>query len=161
MLALAAKRSLGAHPFLTTPEHTRVAREILGAGPLLVPEQKVVLEPDPVKAREIARGALDFYLTKPNYAASIRRLGFGEDDFADGGSDRLVDALVAWGDMDAVLERIAEHHQAGADHVAVQVLTGQSDFGTAEQRRLPRREYRELARALYSPTPRDLHYTGG
>lgn len=139
-LRLAAERSAGAHPYLTTPEHTRRAREILGAGPLLAPEQKIVLEPDSSRAREIARGGLEMYLGLPNYTNNLLRLGFTEDDIAGGGSDRLVDATVAWGGRDAALARIAEHHDAGADHVCVQVLTGESG--------LPRREYRNLAEAL-------------
>ncbi|MQA10875.1 MAG: TIGR03620 family F420-dependent LLM class oxidoreductase [Pseudonocardiaceae bacterium] len=139
-LRLAGERSAGAHPYLTTPEHTRQAREILGGGPLLAPEQKVVLEADPARAREIARSGLEFYLRLPNYVNNWRRLGFTEDDFADGGSDRLVDALVVWGSLDAVRRRITEHHDAGADHVCLQVLTADSG--------LPRREYRILAEAL-------------
>ncbi|MFL6074940.1 MAG: TIGR03620 family F420-dependent LLM class oxidoreductase [Mycobacteriales bacterium] len=148
MLELAARRGAGAHPFLVTPEHTRWAREILGYGPLLAPEQKVVLERDPATARDIARRALDFYLTKRNYAVTLLRLGFTEDDLAGGGSDRLVDALVAWGDVDAVVARIHDHHLAGADHVAVQPLTADTDFIAPERRRLPVAQYRRLAEAL-------------
>ncbi|WP_141584876.1 LLM class F420-dependent oxidoreductase [Actinomadura sp. WMMA1423] len=122
-LRLAAERTAGAHPYLTTPEHTRSAREILGAGPLLAPEQKVVLEPDPVRARAIARQTLGRYLALRNYVASFERLGFTGDDFAGGGSDALVDALVAHGDVAAVAARLAAHLEAGADNVAVQVLT--------------------------------------
>ncbi len=148
MLALSAARSRGAHPFLITPEHTASARTALGQGPLLAPEQKVVLEADPSTARAIARQALEFYLSKRGYATNLRRLGFSEDDLADGGSDRLVDATVAWGDADTVLARIAEHHQAGADHVAIQLLTWETDSPDRTQRRLPRAEYRRLAEAL-------------
>lgn len=150
MLELAARRSTGAHPFLTTPGHTHRAREILGDGPLLAPEQKVVIETDARTARAIARSALNFYLTKPNYAASLRRQGFSESDLAAGGSDRLVDALVAWGSLDTVLARVDEHHRAGADHVAIQVLTANTHAPSAERRRLPHREYRELVAALSS-----------
>ncbi|MES9542583.1 LLM class F420-dependent oxidoreductase [Spirillospora sp. NPDC049024] len=123
VLRLAAERAAGAHPYLTTPEHTRSAREVLGAGPLLAPEQKVVLEPDPVRARAIARETLGRYLGLRNYVASFERLGFTGDDFAGGGSDALVDALVAHGDAAAVTERLTAHLDAGADSVAVQVLT--------------------------------------
>lgn len=123
VLRLAAERAAGAHPYLTTPEHTRSAREILGAGPLLAPEQKVVLEPDPARARAIAREALGRYLGLGNYVASFERLGFTAEDFAGGGSDALVDALVAHGDAAAVAARLAAHLEAGADNVAVQVLT--------------------------------------
>ncbi|MFK4087978.1 LLM class F420-dependent oxidoreductase [Kribbella sp. NPDC020789] len=145
MLELAAARSRGAHPFLTTPEHTAEARAVLGSGPVLAPELKVVLETDPVEARAIARQALDFYLSKRGYATNLRRLGFTDDDLQNGGSDRLVDAVVAWGDPDTVQSRIAEHHQAGADHVAVQLLNRTTDGLPQPNRRLPRADYRQLA----------------
>jgi probable F420-dependent oxidoreductase len=121
-LRLARDRAAGAHPYLTTPEHTARAREILGAGKLLVPEQKVVLTTDPAQARAIARERLALYLGLPNYTNTWLRLGFTEADLADGGSDRLVDGLVAWGDADAIRERVAAHWEAGADQVALQVL---------------------------------------
>ena len=140
MLRLAAQRSAGAHPYLVTPEHTRQAREVLGAGPLLAPEQKVVLETDPATAREIGRKSVSFYLRAPNYTSNLRRLGFTEDDISGGGSDRLIDALVAWGGTGAVAGRIREHHQAGADHVAIQVLTADGS--------LPRAQWRQIAEAL-------------
>jgi probable F420-dependent oxidoreductase len=142
MLRLAAERTAGAHPYLVTPEHTRRAREVLGAGPLLAPEQKVVLETGPATAREIGRTSVSYYLQAPNYTRNLLRLGFAEDDFTGGGSDRLIDALVAWGDTGAVLGRIREHHDAGADHVAIQVLTADGS--------LPRAQWRELAQALHS-----------
>jgi probable F420-dependent oxidoreductase len=124
VLRLAAERSLGAHPYLVTPEHTRRAREILGAGPLLAPEQKVVLNPDPAAARAIGRpGIANPYLALVNYTSNLRRLGFADADFADGGSDRLIDALLGHGDAATVARRITEHFDAGADHVAVQLLT--------------------------------------
>ncbi|HEY7046692.1 MAG TPA: LLM class F420-dependent oxidoreductase [Jatrophihabitantaceae bacterium] len=148
MLELAARRSTGAHPFLTTPDHTHRAREILGHGPLLAPEQMVVIETDEHTARAVARNALEFYLTKPNYAASLRRQGFSDGDLAAGGSDRLVDALVAWGSLDTVLARVDQHRQAGADHVAIQVLTPDTHGVPAHLRRLPHIEYRELAAAI-------------
>lgn len=139
MLALAGARSAGAHPYLVTPEHTRRAREILGPEPLLAPEQMAVLETDPARAREIARAALHMYLQAPNYVASLQRLGFSQDDIGQA-SDRLVDALVVWGDEEAVARRVAEHHQAGAGHVCVQVLTGEPG--------LPRAGWRALAGVL-------------
>lgn len=139
MLALAASRTAGAHPYLVTPEHTRQAREVLGDGPLLAPEQKAVLETDPARARELARGALHIYLQAPNYIANLLRLGFTEDDISQA-SDRLVDSLVVWGDETAIARRVAEHHAAGADHVCVQVVTGEPA--------LPRSEWRTLAPAL-------------
>ncbi|WP_410789035.1 LLM class F420-dependent oxidoreductase [Kribbella sp. C-35] len=148
MLALAAARSRGAHSFLITPEHTAIARTALGDGPVLAPEQKVVLESDPSTARAIARQALDFYLSKRGYTTNLRRLGFTDDDFAHGGSDRLVDATVAWGDLETVRARVKEHHDAGADHVAVQLLTWQTDAPNRTSRRLPGEGYRRLADAL-------------
>ncbi|HWC82793.1 MAG TPA: LLM class F420-dependent oxidoreductase [Pseudonocardiaceae bacterium] len=134
VLKLSAQRTAGAHPYFTTPEHTRQAREILGQGVLLAPEQKVVLETDAAKARDIGRRTLGFYLRLVNYRNSFLRLGFTEADFADGGSDRLVDATVAWGDAGTVAARIAQHHQAGADHVAVQVLGADNPLPIAELR---------------------------
>jgi probable F420-dependent oxidoreductase len=140
MLALAADRSAGAFPYLVTPEHTRRAREIIGTASLLTPEQTVVLETDPYKARAIAREGLASYLGLPNYTNNWLRLGFTEDDLASGGSDRLVDALVAWGDAATVCARIQEHYQAGADHVCIQVLTGKPE--------IPLGAYSALAKAL-------------
>ena len=123
VLRLAAERSAGAHPYLVTPEHTRQARQILGDGPLLAPEQKVVLETDPVQARAIGRPYVQNpYLGLTNYLNSLRRLGWTDADFADGGSDALIDALVVHGDAAAIARGIAAHLDAGADHVAVQVL---------------------------------------
>jgi len=142
MLTLAARRAAGAHPYFVPPEHTARAREILGDGPLLAPEQAVVLETDPALARQIARSHTEYYLSAPNYTSNLRRLGFGDADLEGGGSDRLIDAVVAWGDVATVAERVREHHQAGADHVCVQVLTATS--GEA----FPRAEYRALAEAL-------------
>ena len=141
MLALAADRADGAHPYNVPPEHTARAREILGPAKLLAPEQAVVLETDPVEARRIGRGHLAIYLDLPNYMNNLRRFGITDDDIAEGGSDRLVDTLVAWGDVDAIRARVRAHLDAGADHVAVQVLT--PDRGT-----LPLDEWRELAPVL-------------
>ncbi|MFJ6747452.1 LLM class F420-dependent oxidoreductase [Streptomyces sp. NPDC091266] len=137
MLELARDRTAGAHPYFVTPEHTARAREILGTDPVLAPEQAVLLESDPATARSLAREHhTRFYLKLPNYTANLRRLGFGDDDFAGGGSDRLVDAIVAWGDVDAIARRIAEHHDAGADHVAVQPLAVGQDLGLDQLREL-------------------------
>jgi probable F420-dependent oxidoreductase len=142
MLELSAARADGAHPYLTTPEHTRQAREIIGPDALLAPEQMVVLETDPGTARAIGRAAVGFYLRAPGYLANLRRLGFTDDDWADpkAASDRLVDAVVAWGDLETIVRRVAEHHDAGADHVCLQVLRADRD--------LPLTEWRELAAAL-------------
>ena len=137
MLELARDKSAGAHPYLVPPEHTRAARAAIGSGRLLAPEQAVVLEADPEKARALARGHLGTYLALPNYTNNLRRLGFTDDDIAGGGSDRLVDAIVAWGDEGAAAARVQEHRDAGADHVAVQVIS--DDFAgvtLAEWRRL-------------------------
>src|ERR1700738_793391 len=141
MLQLSAERADGAHPYNTTPKHTAQARELLGPALYLCPEQAVVLEKDPAKARAIARKFLAIYLTLPNYTNNFLRLGFEEADFNNGGSDRLIDAVIAWGDLKAVLNRIHEHHSAGADHVCIQVLTD-------DPKTLPLREYRELASAV-------------
>jgi probable F420-dependent oxidoreductase len=122
VLQLAAERTAGAHPYLTTPEHSRAARELLGAGPLIAPEQHVVLDRDPERARALARSALASYLQMVNYRNSWRRLGFSDADLADAGSDVLVDALVGHGDESAVVARLREHLDAGADHVCLQLL---------------------------------------
>jgi probable F420-dependent oxidoreductase len=141
MLQLSAERADGAHPYNITPKHTAEARALMGSGPYLCPEQGVVLQTDPVKARAIARKFLAIYLTLPNYTNNWLRLGFEEADFSNGGSDRLIDAVIAWGDLKTVMNRIREHHAAGADHVCVQVLTD-------DAKTLPMREYRELASAI-------------
>jgi probable F420-dependent oxidoreductase len=146
-LRLAGQRSAGAHPYLTTPQHTALARGVLGAGPLLVPEQKVVLRTDPAEARALARGTVAYYLRLPNYVNNLLALGFTDDDVAGDGSDRLVDALVAWGSPDRVAARVAEHLDAGADHVAVQALVPGTDR-TTRRGRPAREEWRELAAAL-------------
>jgi len=122
MLKLAGEACAGAHPYLVPPEHTRRAREILGEGPTLAPEQKVMLETDAGKARGAARKALAPYLALPNYRKNLQWLGYEESEFDDGGSDRLVDALVGWGDEKAVHARIQAHFDAGADHVCIQPL---------------------------------------
>ena len=121
MLELARDRTAGSHPYLVTPEHTALAREALGPGALLAPEQGVVLETDPDAARAVARQAIGGYTELPNYVNNWKRLGFTDDD-VESLSDRLVDALVAWGDADAIAARVAEHRAAGADHVCLQAL---------------------------------------
>ena len=141
MLTLAADRSAGAHPYFVPVQHTVVARQLLGEAAVLAPEQAVVLETDPERARRIARAHAEGYLVMPNYTNNLRSLGFGDEDFQAGGSDRLVDAVVAWGDAEAAARRVHEHLEAGADHVCVQVLTGSGDD-------FPRAEYRRLADAL-------------
>lgn len=140
-LALAAQRTAGAHPYLVTPEHTRAAREIMGPTALLAPEQKVVLDSDPATARAIARSAVELYLQLPNYTRNLLRSGFTEQDISGAGSDRLVDALVAWGEPETVSARVREHLDAGADHVSVQVFT-------ASKRKLARPQWRALAEPL-------------
>ncbi len=144
MLALAAERADGAHSYFVPVAHTAGARAILGPGKLLCPEQAVVLETDPARARATARRHTASYLRLPNYRDNLLRLGFSADDVADAGSDRLVDAVVAWGTVGAVAGRVREHLQAGADHVAVQLIT--EDPGV-----LPWTGWRELARALVEP----------
>jgi probable F420-dependent oxidoreductase len=141
MLALAAERTDGAHTYLVPPEHTAWARNELGAGPLLCAEQAVLLETDRARAREIGRAHTAVYVRLPNYQNNLRRLGFTDDDFADGGSDRVVDALVAWGDENALLRRVRAHLDAGADHVCVQALP-------PGRRQVPSQQWRKLAPAL-------------
>ncbi len=123
VLKLSAQRSAGAHPYLTTPEHTSYARELIGPSAFLAPEHKVVLTTDAEQARAVGRKALDIYLNLANYLNNWRRLGFTDDDITRPGSDRLVDAMVAYGTTDSIAARLNEHLDAGADHVAVQVLT--------------------------------------
>ena len=141
MLELSATRANGSHPYFTTPDHTAVAREAMGPDALLAPEQMVVLSTDPSEARRIARAGMKIYLGLPNYTNNLARSGFDESDWADGGSDRLVDAIVAWGDEATIAARVAEHHAAGADHVCVQVLID-------DRARMPEAEWRRLAPAL-------------
>jgi probable F420-dependent oxidoreductase len=142
MLGLAGNRTAGAHPYLMPPEHTARARAALGAGPLLAAEQKVVLEADPARARAVARERLSMYLGLPNYTGALQDHGLAPEDFEGEGSDRWVDLGAAWGEVDAVRDRLHAHRDAGADHVLIQVLTerGLSD--------LPLPEWRTLASAL-------------
>lgn len=141
VLRLAAERTAGAHPYLVTPEHTRRAREILGSGPLLAPEHKAVLEADPERARAIGRPRVrNPYLGLVNYTSNLRRLGWTDDDLSGGGSDALIDALVAHGSARQVAARLTEHLDAGADHVAIQLIT--------EAGADPLDGYRQLAQEL-------------
>ncbi len=124
VLKLSAQRSAGAHPYLTTPEHTAQAREVIGNSVFLAPEHKVVLSTDADEARAIGRQTVDFYLNLSNYLNNWKRLGFTDQDIAKPGSDKLIDAVVAHGTADDIAKRLGEHLEAGADHVAVQVLGG-------------------------------------
>ena len=141
MLELAAERAWGSHPYFVPPEHTAFARKVMGTGPLLAPEQAAVLETDPTKARDIARAHMTMYLGLPNYVNNLKRLGYGDDDVANGGSNRLVDAIVVWGTAETVMQRVRAHHDSGADHVCLQVLG-------PEPNALPMRQWRELAELL-------------
>jgi probable F420-dependent oxidoreductase len=122
MLRLAAEQSLGTHPYFVTPEHTRFAREVVGPDALVAPEVACVVDPDPEAGRAIAREYAALYLGLTNYTANLERFGFTERDFADGGSDRLIDAVVPHGSAEAVGAALREHFDAGADHVCIQVL---------------------------------------
>ncbi|MFE6591141.1 LLM class F420-dependent oxidoreductase [Streptomyces sp. NPDC057781] len=141
MLELSRDRAAGAIPYLVTPEHTAQARERLGEGPLLAPEFKVVLDSDPARARATARAYLAMYLRLPNYTKNFLNLGFTEADVTGGGSDRLIDAVFAWGDESTIRARIDAFHTAGADHVALQLV--QDDMTS-----LPREGWRRLASLL-------------
>jgi probable F420-dependent oxidoreductase len=141
MLELAAARTAGVHPYLVTPDHTRVAREAVGPDALVATEQGVILETDPDRARSIARSNLERYFDLPNYTNNWKRLGFTDEEIADGGSNRLIDALVVWGDEETIAARVREHRDAGASHVCVQVLTD-------SPRALPLEQWRILAPAL-------------
>ena len=137
MLQLAAERTRGAHPYFTPPEHTAMAREVMGAGPLLLPEQAFVLETDATAARATGREHMATTSRSTTTGATCSGSGSRTTSFEGGGSDRLVDAIVAWGDVDAVRDRVAAHLDAGADHVCVQAIGGD-----------PLRELRQLAPAL-------------
>lgn len=141
MVRLSGERGAGAHPYFVPVEHTARARALLGPGPLLAPEQAVVLERDPDVARALARTHTANYLKLPNYTGNLRRLGFTDDDLAGAGSDHLVDSVVAWGGPDAVADRVRAHRDAGADHVAVQILPSRPEGPSAEHLEL-------LAKAL-------------
>ena len=141
MLELARERSWGSHPYFVTPEHTARARKALGADRFLAPEQAVLLEKDAATARTIARQHMAIYLGLPNYRRNVLSLGFAEADLDNGGSDRLVDAIVAWGDVETIRARVRAHHDAGADHVCLQALS--ADMASA-----PREQWRVLAKEL-------------
>jgi probable F420-dependent oxidoreductase len=138
VLRLAGERTGGAHPYLATAEHTRMARGILGPGKLLAPEQRVVLEADPARARALGRASVKPYLRLTNYTANLQRIGFTADDVAGEGSDRLIDALVVSGDDAEIRRRFEEHLNAGADHVAVQLIAEPDADLDAGFRRLAR-----------------------
>jgi probable F420-dependent oxidoreductase len=140
MLQLSAEKANGSHPYFTTPEHTAEARRIMGADALLAPEQMVVLNTDPTAARVTARKGMKIYLGLPNYANNLKRFGFEDSDFADGGSDRLVDAITAWGTPAQIADRVQQHIDAGADHVCIQVLRDDSA--------MPETEWAQLAAEL-------------
>jgi probable F420-dependent oxidoreductase len=140
MLQLSAERGVGAHPYFTTPQHTAEARALLGAKPLIAPEIAVIFETDKDKARATARKFMSTYTRLPNYANSLMRLGFTQDDVTNQ-SDRLVDEIVTWGGLDKIAARIKEHHDAGANHVCVQVLTH-------DPLELPMAGWRELSALL-------------
>jgi probable F420-dependent oxidoreductase len=136
MLGLSAERTAGAHPYFVPVEHTAIARETLGDGPLLAPEVSVVLEADPTAARERARKFAALYLQLPNYTNNLRDLGYGDEDLAGGGSDRLIDAVIGWGDLDTVVARVKAHLDAGADHVCIQSVGTTVDVAVTELERL-------------------------
>ncbi len=133
MLKLSAECAQGAHPYFVPPEHTARAREILGEGAWLCPEQMVLLESDASKAREVARKHMATYIELPNYRNNLLELGFVDADFDHGGSDKLVDAIVAWGDEKAIRARIQDHWDAGADHVCIQPFTNDGEMGPDTQ----------------------------
>jgi len=141
MLSLAAEKTDGAHPYMVPTQHTAWARNILGPTALLCPDQMVVLESDRRKAMEIARSRIGVYLGQPHYTNNLKRFGYTEDDFRDGGSDRMVHALVAMGSLEDIAQRVKEHLELGADHISVQPLT-------EEPRGVPLWQWRELAPAL-------------
>ena len=132
MLALSASQANGAHPYNVTPDHTKHARDVMGADALLCPEQMVLAQTDPDKARKIARKHLAIYLGLPNYQNSLKDFGFGDADFADGGSDALIDALVAWGEPEKIADHVRAHLDAGANHVCIQAFPTDGSFGVDE-----------------------------
>jgi len=136
MMALSSELADGAHPYNTTPQHTAQSRSILGPGKLLCPEVWVLLETDPSTARRAAREALSRYMQLENYVNNWRREGYGDDDLTGGGSERFVDAMVAWGDEGAIRARIREHWEAGADHVCVQTISPQGSRQVADEKLL-------------------------
>ena len=141
MLRLAADRAAGAHPYFVPVEHTARARELMGPSAILAPEQMVVLDEDKARSLEMARAGMAVYLRAPNYVNNLKRLGFGDDDVADAGSERLADAIVVRGGVDAARQRVEDHFAAGATHVCVQVLAGSPG-------QVPDTQWAELADAL-------------
>ncbi|SJZ84767.1 probable F420-dependent oxidoreductase, MSMEG_4141 family [Enhydrobacter aerosaccus] len=133
MLALSAEKSMGAVPYNVTPKHTAEAAKILGPNKVLAVEQKVTVETDPARARELGRKELARYLVLPNYRNNWLRLGFTEQDLADGGSDRFIDAMVLWGDADAVRKGLRAHFEAGATHVCLQPVHADGDFAARDR----------------------------
>ena len=142
MLGLAASAAQGSHPYNVTPEHTKRARHVMGPDALLCPEHMVLNETDPTKARQIARGNLKMYIGLPNYQNNLKQFGFTDDDFADGGSDKLVDALVCWGDPEKIAAHMQEHLDAGANTVCIQTFRNDGGVGADEDL------LQELARLL-------------
>ncbi len=140
MLGLARDRAAGAHPYFVPVDHIAQAREILGPDSIIAAELAVVLDTNPSSARETARRHTQVYVTLPNYTNNLRNFGFGDDDFADRGSDRLVDAIVAWGTIDTIAARVEAMHTAGANHVCIQVIRADDE--------VPRDDWRELAPTL-------------
>ena len=132
MLGLSASAAQGAHPYLVPPAHTKRAREVMGPDALLCPEQMVLAETDATRAREIARGALKMYIQLPNYQNNLKQFGFSDADFADGGSDKLVDEMVCWGDPEKIAAQLQAHLDAGADHVCVQSFRADGGMGPDE-----------------------------
>jgi probable F420-dependent oxidoreductase len=143
MLGLARDRAAGIHPYFVPPEHIANARAVIGPGPTIATELAVVIDKDPSSARETARRHTAVYTTLENYTNNLRQFGYGDDDFADRGSDRLIDAIVAWGDVAAISERVRAMRDAGADHVCIQVIRADDE--------LPRADWRQLAPALVTP----------
>ena len=143
MLDLARDRALGSHTYFTTAAHTAAAREALGPDALLAPEVSVVPIRDRERAFEVARDYMDLFLRLPNYTNNLLRHGFSEDDVRDGGSDRLLEAVLPWGEPERIMAGVQEHFAAGADHVCIQVISGRDRMTD-----LPREEWRELAPAL-------------
>jgi probable F420-dependent oxidoreductase len=129
MLELAREATDGAHPYFVSPDHTAMAKEILGPDRMLCVEQKIVLEADPAKARELARPVAGIYLGLPNYRNNWLRMGLSESDLDNGGSDKFIDATFAWGSLDAIKARIQEHFDAGATHVCIQPVNPNGQFG--------------------------------
>jgi probable F420-dependent oxidoreductase len=140
MLQLAADRTAGAHPYFVPPEHVVVAREVLGPDAIIAVEQAVVIDTDPATARAAARKHTAVYTNLPNYTNNLRRFGYGDDDFANAGSDRLVDAIVAWGSLDTIATRVQAMRDAGATHVCIQAMRADDET--------PLADWRELATAL-------------